>query len=62
MATFMVFFSFYIISLPCAYIFAFPWEMGMVGLWWGIVAGAISEVLLYSIFLRYYCDWRLLAI
>ncbi|CDW89184.1 na+-driven multidrug efflux pump [Stylonychia lemnae] len=62
LATWMVFFSFYIVSLPGAYIFAFKLDWGMVGLWWGIVVGSISEVVLYAFFLRFLCDWKRLAI
>lgn len=57
LATWMVFFAFYFISLPAAYIFAFKLEMGMVGLWWGVVAGSVTEIILYFIFLRFICDW-----
>jgi MATE family multidrug resistance protein len=62
MATGMVFFAFYVVSLPGAYFFAFTMEMGMVGLWWGVVVGSISEVILYFFFLRFWCDWKNLAI
>lgn len=62
MATGMVFFAFYVVSLPCAYLFAFTLKMGMVGLWWGVVAGSVSEVILYFFFLRFMCDWRRLAV
>ena len=62
LATWMVLFSFYFIALPGAYIFSFPMNMGMVGLWWGVVAGAITEIVLYVIILRFVCDWRKLAV
>lgn len=62
MATGMVFFAFYVVSLPCAYLFAFPMKMGMIGLWWGVVAGSVSEVVLYFFFLRFWCDWKRLAV
>ena len=35
--------------------------MGMVGLWWGVVAGAIAEIVLYLFILTFKCDWKRLA-
>ena len=49
--SYMVLFAFYIVSLPMAYLFTFVLNMGMPGLWWGVVAGSLSEVILYFIFL-----------
>jgi Na+-driven multidrug efflux pump len=57
----VAFFAFYVVSLPCAYIFTFTLKMGMVGLWWGIVAGSLAEVVLYFFFLRFIANWRRLA-
>ena len=51
LGSYMVLFAFYIVSLPVAYLFAFVFKMGMKGLWWGVVVGTISEVILYFIFL-----------
>lgn len=31
--------GFYAIGLPCAYLLAFPLELGVVGIWWGLAAG-----------------------
>jgi MATE family multidrug resistance protein len=61
-ATWLVFFAFYIVSLPLAYYFTFPLDWGMVGLWWGVVCGSISEVLLYVLLLKYICNWERLAL
>lgn len=61
-ATYVVFFAFYFISLPAAYLFAFPMEWGMIGLWYGIVVGSIIEVILYFILLRFFCNWDKLAV
>ena len=32
--------GFYVIGLPLAYLLAFPLEMGLTGIWWGLAAGA----------------------
>lgn len=61
-ATYVVFFAFYFVSLPCAYAFAFPMEWGMIGLWCGVVVGSLAEVILYFFFLRFFCNWKLIAI
>lgn len=62
LATWMVLFAFYFVALPAAYFFTFSLTMGVVGLWWGVVAGSIAEIVLYVIILRFYCDWDELAI
>ena len=31
--------GFYVIGLPLAYLLAFPLEMGLTGIWWGLAAG-----------------------
>lgn len=31
--------GFYVIALPLAYLLAFPLELGMIGIWWGLAAG-----------------------
>jgi MATE family multidrug resistance protein len=51
LATWMVLIAFYFVALPSAYLFAFPLDMGMLGLWWGVVAGSIAEIILYVIIL-----------
>lgn len=62
LATWMVLFAFYFVALPAAYFFAFPLSLGMAGLWWGVVAGAIAEIILYVIILKFFCNWKSLAI
>ncbi len=62
LANYVVFFAFYVVSLPAAYLCSFTWQMGMVGLWWGITAGAVAEIILYFFFLRFVCDWKKIAI
>ena len=62
LATWMVLIAFYLVALPAAYLITFPMAMGMVGLWWGVVAGSIAEVALYSAILYFFCDWKQLAI
>jgi len=57
----MVLIAFYFVALPAAYFFTFSLTMGVVGLWWGVVAGSIAEILLYVIILRFFCDWKDLA-
>ena len=54
--------AFYFVALPGAYLFAFPMGIGMVGLWWGVVVGAIVEVVLYFLILSFACDWPELAL
>ena len=61
LANWVVFFAFYVVSLPAAYLFTFTWGMGMLGLWWGITLGSASEIILYCIFLKFMCDWKKLA-
>ena len=61
LGTWVAFIAFYMVCLPFAYMFAFNLQMGMVGLWWGVVAGAVSEIFIYVIFLRWLCDWKHLA-
>jgi multidrug resistance protein, MATE family len=61
LATLMVLFAFYGVALPAAYLFAFVYDMKMVGLWWGVVAGAVSEILLYLIIFQFFCNWEQLA-
>jgi Na+-driven multidrug efflux pump len=58
----MVLFAFYFVALPAAYMFAFLMEQGMVGLWWGVVAGSCAEIILYLIILHCVCNWHQLAI
>lgn len=31
--------GFYLLALPLAYLLAFPLELGMIGIWWGLAAG-----------------------
>ena len=61
-ASWVVFFAFYFVSLPAAYVLAFPFEQSIVGLWFGVVIGSVVEVVLYFVFLRFFCDWKLIAI
>lgn len=61
-ASWVVFFAFYFVSLPAAYVLAFPFRWGIIGLWFGVVIGSIVEVLLYFVFLRFFCDWKLIAV
>lgn len=60
-ATWLVFVAFYIVCLPLSYLFTFPLDWGMVGLWWGQVCGGVSEVILYFILLNYVCNWAAYA-
>lgn len=50
--------SFWFIAFPLGYLFAFPLSYGGVGLWWGMVIGAVCSVLLlqwrYKIKMRHY--------
>lgn len=62
LATWMVLIAFYFVALPAAYFFTFSLMMGVVGLWWGVVAGSIAEIVLYVIILRFFCDWKALAL
>lgn len=62
LATWMVLIAFYFVALPAAYLFTFPLGMGMIGLWWGVVAGALAEISLYIVILTFYCNWEKLAI
>jgi multidrug resistance protein, MATE family len=62
LATWMVLFAFYFIALPAAYLLTFPLNMGMPGLWWGVVAGSLAEIVLYVLILRFFCNWKSLAI
>ena len=61
-ATWLVFFAFYVVSLPLAYYFTFVLEWGMVGLWWGVVCASAIEVILYFFLLKYVCNWEKLAL
>jgi MATE family multidrug resistance protein len=58
LASWIVLFSFYCVALPCAYAFSFPFALGMLGLWWGVAAGGIAEIILYFVILTYICDWK----
>jgi MATE family multidrug resistance protein len=51
------FWGYFIVGLPlCAYL-AFKQDMGIHGLWWGIIAGAcVQAVVLLSMLLRW--DWQ----
>ncbi len=62
LATWIVLIAFYFVALPAAYLFTFTMRMGMVGLWWGVVAGSIAEVALYLAILYFHCDWKELSI
>jgi Na+-driven multidrug efflux pump len=62
MATWVVFFAFYFVSLPLAYYLAFPYKMQVMGLWYGIVGGSISEVILYFLFLKFVCNLDKIAV
>ena len=31
--------GFYVLGLPLSYVLAFPMELGMIGIWWGLAAG-----------------------
>nr|QFR37245.1 MATE transporter [Cyberlindnera americana] len=35
-------FGFYVVGLPCSYVFAFHYSMGLKGLWLGIIVGLVS--------------------
>ena len=61
LATWMVLFAFYFVALPAAYICTFKLNLGMVGLWWGVVAGGFAEIILYFLILHVVCDWTKLA-
>jgi len=61
-ASWVVFFAFYFVSLPSAYLLAFPYRWGIMGLWFGVVIGSTVEVVLYFVFLRFFCNWKLIAI
>jgi MATE family multidrug resistance protein len=62
LATWMVLIAFYLVALPAAYLFTFPAGLGMVGLWWGVVAGSLAEIALYVVILRFFCNWKTLAL
>ena len=56
-ATYIIIFSFYVISLPCVYLFCFKNELGLTGIWLGPVAGSISEMIIFSVYFLFIIDW-----
>lgn len=47
-------FSFLLVRLSAAYIFTFHWQMGIRGLYWGMIIGGLSSLILHF--------WRLLVV
>ncbi len=49
--TFMVFFSYWVIGLPLAYVLSIPMGLGLKGIWYGLTVGLITSSVL--LFIRY---------
>jgi MATE family multidrug resistance protein len=52
------FISFYVFSVPLAYIFAFPLGFRIKGLWIGMICGLSIAVLSYNILINFVFDWN----
>lgn len=50
---FLTLFSYWGMSVPLAYYLAFPYKMGVIGIWLGLTIGLISSSLLLSLRFRY---------
>ena len=44
--------GFYVIGLPMAWLLAFPADLGVIGIWWGLVAGLGGVALMLCIWVR----------
>jgi MATE family multidrug resistance protein len=50
--------GYFCISLPLACIFAFKYELGVFGLWIGMIFGSFFMAIYYKWLLDHYFDWE----
>jgi MATE family multidrug resistance protein len=52
----IAFISYWLVMIPCCYLLAFRWEMGLAGIWWGFILGlsvaAVMQLIRYRYILR----------
>jgi MATE family multidrug resistance protein len=60
-ATWVILFSYYCVSLTTGYLFAFKANIHLNGLWFGIHVGLLAEIFIYISILKFYTNWTKLA-
>jgi Na+-driven multidrug efflux pump len=53
--------GYFCISLPCAIILGFKFELGVYGLWTGLIFGSVFMCIYYKVLISYYFDWDVLS-
>ena len=57
-ATYGLLFAYYILSLPCCYIFAFPLNLDLHGLYYGYLVGVAFLTFYYFYLTVFHYDWE----